>query len=456
MIALDPILDKLPPHDRGAERGLLGGLFRDPDILPTIQASLSASCFYFDAHQKIFRALCDIATGGNPVDLVSLHDELRRRKELEDIGGVAYLTELWEAVPTGANAEYHAKLIRECSTVRALIHAANEILRDAYDRSQPTEDLLASAERKVLGIADGLTDTSDTIRSMPEVLRDELQRIDQRIASGGKMTGLATGYVDLDDVLGGLEPGELVVIGARPSTGKTALAVNVLVNVAGRGEAGLFFSLEQPERQIAGRLLSMGSGVPMHRFSRGRGLSESDASRLCSAASDAGLGGTPIYLDDTSGQTAARVSAVTRRAVRRLGVQVVVVDYLQLMAPENPRDNKHQQVGTLALRMKHLAREAGVSVILLSQLNREVEGRPDRKPRLCDLKESGDIEAHADRVLLMYRDPTLAPELEVWPIGIDVAKNRNGPIGEVTLAYRRPVLRFENHQGYYSVPGPDR
>lgn len=447
MRAVGPLTDRLPPHDRDAERSLLGGILRDPEVLPYVQSRLSADAFYFDHHQRIFRALTDLANANAPVDLVTLFDRLRLDKALEDTGGHAYLAELWEAVPTGASAEYHAKIVRDAAAVRSLIHAANEILRDAYDRVQPADELLAAAERKVMAIADNTATAGDTIRTAPEVLNAALERIDQRAASGNRLSGLATGYPDLDDLLGGLRPGELVVVGARPSVGKTALCLNLAVNVATAKEPVLFFSLEMPESEIGGRLLAMGSGVPMHRFTRATHIRPDEAGRLAAVAASDSLGGCPIYLDDTSDQPAARVAAQTRRACRRYGVRLVVVDYLQLMRPENPRDNRTQQVGTLALRMKHLARDCGVPVVLLSQLNREVEHRGGSRPRLADLRESGDIEAHADRVLLLHREPDQPEDAEIWPIDVIVAKNRNGPIGDVRLAYRRPVLRFENYAG---------
>lgn len=437
-------VDRLPPHDRAAEQAVLGAVLREPDVWPAVQTLVAADSFYFDAHGRIFRAMGELAAASAPIDLVTLFDKLRKDKALDDIGGHGYLAELWETVPTAANYEYHAKLVRDCAAVRSLIHAANEVLRDAYDRVMPADELLAAAERKVMSIADSATANADTIRSLPEVLNSALDRIDQRIAAGGKLAGVATGYPDLDELLGGLRPGELVVVGARPSIGKTALCLNVAVNAATDGVPALMFSLEMPESEIGGRLLAMGSGVPMHRFTRAPSIRPDEASRLAAVASSDGLGGCHIYLDDTSDATAARIAAQTRRAVRRFKVGLVVVDYLQLMRPENPRDNRTQQVGTLALRMKHMARDCGVPVVLLSQLNREVEHRGGAKPRLADLRESGDIEAHADRVMLLHREPNQDEHAEVWPIEVIVAKNRNGPIGDVTLAYRRPVLRFEN------------
>ncbi len=439
----DQLLDNVPPHDAAAERGVIGGILRDPETLATVQQVLRATDFYFDHHQKIFQAIADLDAERQPIDLVLLRDRLAQRKHLADVGGVPYLADLWEAVPTGANVEYHAKLVRDAALVRRLIHFANETLRDAYDRSQSAADLVADAERRVLAIGETATANGDRVRVAAEFLRDGLNRIDDRIAAGATLAGLSCGYPALDEYLGGIRPGELIVIGARPSVGKTALALNLMAKVAVEGSPVFLFSLEQPEADIADRLLAMASGVSMHRFTRSAGLAASDAEALSLAAGQSGLGGCPIYLDDTSDQTAARIASVSRRAIRKHAVKLIVIDYLQLMRPENARDNRNQQVGTLALRVKNLARETGVPIILLSQLNREVEGRGDGEPRLSDLRESGDIEAHADRVLLLHRQPNQPTDQPTTAIDVKFAKQRNGPTGTVTLSYRKAVLRFE-------------
>ena len=328
--------------------------------------------------------------------------------------------------------------------MRNLIHVANEILRDAYDQSQPGEELIAAAERKILAIGEAAMPIGDRVRTAADFMRDGLHRIDERMEHGNKLRGLPTGYNAVDEVLGGLKPSELNVIAARPSVGKTAFALNILANVASGGIPVLLFSLEMPEADIANRLLSMGSGVPLHSFTRATKLTPESAQQLAAAAGPDGIGGCPIYLDDTSNASAARVAAVTRRMVRRHGVQLVAVDYLGLMTPEDSRRNKSEQIGTLAQRMKHLARECGVPVLLLAQLNREIEGRGDGRPKLSDLRDSGEIEQHADRVLMLSRQSNQQNHDEVWKIDVTIAKHRNGPTGDITLDYRRPVLRFEN------------
>jgi replicative DNA helicase len=441
----DALADRLPPHDAAAERALLGGVFRDPDVLPDVRAVLGdPAAFYFDAHQRIWRAVLAAADRGAPVDLVTVHAGLRAAKHLDDAGGAVYLAELYEAAATGVNANYHAGIVRDCWTVRRLIHAANEVLRDAYDRAGPADELVAAAERRLFEVADLAAGEVTGLRAAPEFLRAALERIDERVAAGGRLGGLSTGYADLDEMLGGLKPGELTVVGARPSQGKTALAVNLAANAAAAGAPVVFFSLEQSWAEIAGRLLAMGSGVPMHSLARGRRLTPDEAAALARAAGPDGYGGTALHLLDRGDLSATQAAAVCRRAVRRLGVQLAVVDYLQLMRPEDARANRNQQVGHSARLVKTLARGCNIPVLLLAQLNRGVEDRPDRRPRLSDLRDSGEIEQHADNVLLLWPHPDAEPHAEVWPVDVIVAKQRNGPTGDVTLAYRRPVMRFEN------------
>jgi replicative DNA helicase len=351
-----------------------------------------------------------------------------------------YLTELWEAAPTGASAIHHAKLVRDAFLLRAIIHAANELLRDAYSPTMPAEELLALAERKLFELSTSAV-SARAVRQIGAVVSEVLSSIDGRIADGAALVGLSSGFPDLDVAIGGFRPGELIVVGARPSLGKTALSLNIAERVAAGGASVLFFSLEMPAEDIATRLLAMQSSVPMHRMSRPRELRDDDFGAIAQAAS--GMGAMPLYIDDLGDQTAARLASVSRQTCRRHATRLIVIDYLQLMRPENPRDNRNQQVGTLALRVKQMARSLSVPVILLSQLNRELETAA-RRPRLSDLRESGDIEAHADRVILLHREPNLSHDDPVWPVELLIAKNRNGPIGDVRLRYRRPVLRFES------------
>lgn len=439
-------LQRMAPHNLAAERGVLGGIFRNPEVLPLVRGILGAESFYHAANQTVFRAMLDLAESRNPVDLVSVHAKLSAAKVLEDAGGHAYLAELWESVPTGANAEYHAAIVREDSATRSLIHTATEILRDAYDRTGPAAELVADAQAKLAEVAIQAVGAKDNVRIIGEVIQEVLDGIDARIAAGTEMTGLPTGYPALDGMLGGLRPGQLVIIGARPSVGKTALGVNIAVNIAAGAmaakQSALLFSLEMPAVEIGSRVLSMGSGVPMHRFTRGRTLDPADSQSLMDAAFQ-GVGKIGLYVDDAATVNANQMLHITRRAVRRHKVAVALVDYLQLIRPENAKENRVQQVGQIARRLKEMARECGIPVVCMCQLNREVENRPDQKPRLSDLRESGEIEQHADVVILLHRPPGQDEQAECWNIEAIIGKQRNGPTGTVPMNYRRGVMRFE-------------
>lgn len=436
------MIDRLPPHNIDAERRLLGSILRYPDAMLTLAGMLQPEQFHFDAHQRVYRAMLDLFANRKPIDLVLVHEQLRRNGDSDD-ATPGLLAECWESEPTGADFEHFAAVVREAATLRAMIHAAHEILRDAYDRTGPAEELLAAAERRILGIGEHASPLAETVRKAAEFLPAAVARIDERIAEGATLRGLSTGYRDLDAILGGLRPGEQIVIAARPSVGKTALGTGILANNAADGVPVMLFSLEMPEADIADRLLAMGSGVPLIRFTKASRLGPDEAEKLAAVAGPVGFGGCPLFIDDTSAATAARIAAVSRRMVRRHGVKLIAIDYLGLMRPENTKVTKAEQIGTLALRMKELARELNVPVLLLAQLNREIEGRGG-VPRLSDLRDSGEIEQHADRVVMLWRKPDLPSDQEVWPIEVTVAKNRNGPTGDITLNYRRPVLRFED------------
>lgn len=433
---------ELPPHNLDAERSVIGAILRDPDVYPVVRELISTDAFYLDAHQRVIRAIDDLSTAGRPVDLVSVVGRLTDQRHLDDVGGRAFLVDLYTDTPTGANAEYHAKLIRDAATRRNLIHAANEILRDAYHPTGPADELVATAERRLFDLRNDSRRAGEAV-SAKEMMVGALTRLDERLARGGGLDGIATGYPDLDERLGGLRPGMLVILGARPGGGKTALSLNIATQVTAAGIPTLMFSMEMPTEEVADRLLSMGSGIPASKIGRGK-LSPEDIDRLTAPDGDGGARKLPLWVDDTPALSGDVMLARTRRAVRKLGIRFLVVDYLQLMRPENPRENRTQQVGLMARRVWGIARECNLPVLCLCQLNRQLEGRTDQRPKLSDLRESGEIEQHAHKVILLSPENP-DPMREVWTIVADVAKNRNGPVGEVRLAYRRPVLRFENY-----------
>lgn len=446
----DAMTDRLPPHNQDAERGVLGGILRDPDELSTVQQIIRAENFYFDAHQKIFQAICELADEHQPLDLVMLHERLNKNKVLEDVGGVEYLSDLWESVPTGANAEYHARIVRDTAMVRSLIHAGTEMLRDAYDRTQSADELVSQAERKVMDIARaGMVGET---RTLNQAVLEALSRIDSRAGkdpSDLSISGLPTGYHDLDQILAGLHNSELVIIAARPSVGKTAFALNIVRNVVADHGADspvvLFVSLEMARVELAERLLCCQSRVDSHKVRKGH-LNSDDIQKLMDAGDS--LRRARLYLDDTPTRSMIQIAATARRIQKKHerdgGLRLVVIDYLQLIEPENRRDPRQEQVAQISRRLKFLARELEIPVIALAQVNRASEDRQDHTPRLSDLRESGSLEQDADTVMILHRPGRFGGE-EDKVLEVHVAKQRNGPTGEITLTWQKQFNRYENY-----------
>ena len=445
----DPTTDRLPPHNREAERGVLGGVLRDNDTLDTVQQVIRAENFYFDAHQKIFQAISELRNENQPIDLVLLHDRLKKLKWLEDVGGAAYLAELWESVPTGANAEYHAKIVRDTAMVRSLIHTGNEILRDAYDRTESADELVAQAERKILEIAKaGIIGETKTLG---DVVREAFDRIDSRVGKENlTLSGIPTGYVDLDNITAGLQNSELVIIAARPSVGKTAFALNVVRHVIVEEKLPvLFFSLEMARIELAERLLACESRVDSHKIRKGH-LNSDDIQKLMDAGDV--LRKARLYIDDTPARSMLQIAATARRLMKKEekngGLKLIAIDYLQLIEPENRRDPRQEQVAQISRRLKILARDLKVPVVALAQVNRASEDRQDHTPRLSDLRESGSIEQDADTVMILHRPGRFGGDAqEDNVLEVHVAKQRNGPTGEVTLTYLKHYMRYENYVG---------
>ena len=437
--------DRLPPQSPEAERSTLGSMLRDNAVINDVLQFLNTENFYFDAHQKIFQAIKTIYNDGHPVDILILSHHLQQAKQLEDIGGSVYLGELWEAAPTAANAEYYAKIVRDKSIVRSLIHASTEILRDAYDQVQPAEELLGGAERKILDIAEkGVTSNTHTIQM---AIKEVYDRINQRAGrkDPNAISGLATGFVDLDSLTAGFQNSELVILAARPSVGKTAMALNIVRHVIVEEKLPvLFVSLEQSRIELAERLLVSQARVDSQKLRKGH--QNADEMGKLIAAGDL-LSDTLLFIDDSPSQSMLRIAANARRLQLRNQIRLVVIDYLQLIEPENRRDPRQEQVAQISRRLKHLARELEIPVIALAQVNRTSEDRQDHRPRLADLRESGSIEQDADTVLMLHRPGRFDGGQEDNVIEVIVAKQRNGPTGELTLAYLKQYMRFENYAG---------
>jgi replicative DNA helicase len=434
--------DRLPPQNLDAERCVLGSMLRDNEVIDVVTQILSAESFYLDAHRKIFQAISDLHNrGGQPVDLVLLDEELRKRGQLEDVGNVIYIAELWDAAPTAANAEYYAKIVRDKGIVRSLIHAGTEILRDAYEQSQPAEELLEDAERKILDVAQmGIAGQTITLE---QAITETYRRIDDRATGKQKAGGLPTGFVDLNEITAGLHDSELIIIAARPSVGKTAFSLGIVRNViVDEREPVFFVSLEQSRIELAERLLCAQARVDSHRMRKGT-LSSDDMDRLIDAGGV--LRNAKLFIDDSPVQSMLRIAANARRLKLRQGIKLVVVDYLQLIEPDNRRDPRQEQVAQISRRLKALAKELQIPVLALAQVNRASEDRQDHRPRLADLRESGSIEADADTVMLLHRPDRYEPGQHEGIVEVIIAKQRNGPTGEITLAYLKQYMRYEDY-----------
>jgi replicative DNA helicase len=435
------VQDRLPPQNREAEQSVLGSMLRDNRSIDDVLLLVRKDDFYTDAHQKIFETIVALNDrGGRPVDLVILAEALKQREWLEDAGGYGYLAELWDAAPTAANAEYYAQIVRDKALVRNLIHAGNEILGDAYKQTMPAEDLVASAEKKIFDVA--MKGASDQVVTLQTAIDETYDRIDVMIKGGSSETRLSSGFTDLDELIAGFSASELTILAARPSVGKTAFALNLARHLILAERAMVFFvSLEMSKLELAERLLCSQARVDSHRLRRGT-LTADDMEKLIDAGN--ALRGAPLFIDDSATQGMTRIAANARRLKRQHNLRLVVIDYLQLIEPDNRRDPRHEQVGQISRRLKALAKELQVPVVALAQVNRASEDRQDHRPRLSDLRESGSIEQDADAVLMLHRPDRYEPGQHEGVIEVIVAKNRQGPVGEISLAFIKQYMRYED------------
>jgi replicative DNA helicase len=412
-------------------------MLRDPECVADVADVITRGDFYYHAFGLLFDAIAGMRARQEPVDLVTVFEHLTKEWR-EEAGWKDVLAELYEGVPTAANAVYYAEIVRDRSVRRRLIHAAQEIIRDAADKaSGSAADLAIDAARRVAAAGDRFS--SPSLATLDEVLSDVIDQIDLRATRPTLVIERPTGFIDLDQATAGLHPAELVVIGARPGVGKSALAVAIAESVARARQPVLFVSLEMGRNEQVGRMLVSNSGVANERVRRGR-LSTEDVERLSTAW--AGLRGLPVVLDDDASQTVVRIVATARKLHRKAPLGLIVIDYLQLIRPTDAKVPRHQQVAEQTRELKLLAKDLRVPVILLAQLNRDSE-HDRRRPRLSDLKESGAIEQDADTVLLLH------PEGEPGEDGrrlieVCVAKQRNGPLTTVNLVYEGKTLRFAN------------
>jgi replicative DNA helicase len=446
------VTGRLPPQDLEAERSVLGSVLLSNDAIDDVLQHIRAEHFYADPHRRMFAAIQEMFDNGvRGIDPVTLGHELERRGELADIGGAAYIAQVLEAVPHAAHAEYYAKIVHERWLQRTLIDACTDTLREAYHGQDDVDELVARAERRIFDISERQHNVDRF--ALKDILKDTFERIFSRMDQEGSLSGLHTGFSGLDEMTSGFQPSELLVLAARPSMGKTALVCNFALAVAGGGTGVLIFSLEQSSLELAERFLAIQAKVNGHKLRQGE-LDEVEQYSLEQASLQ--LRELSLFIDDTAGRNVSQIAAVSRRLKRRSGnLGLVIIDYLQLIESEESNNRsitREQQISTITRRLKFLAKDLQAPVIALAQLNRGVEQREDKRPRLADLRESGAIEQDADIVMFLHRPEAYDPEDRPGEADLIVAKNRNGPIGTVNLVWLKEQLRFGDRSPL-EVPG---
>lgn len=431
---------KIPPQSLDAEMSLLGAALIDGEILTDIYEHVSAKDFYDKRHLMIFEAMSRLFEAHKPIDLLTLTDELKKKDELEAIGGMSYLTELTNYVPTAANASAYAEIVASKAVRRRLIKASADISELGYDEKTEIQELLGKAETELFSVSD--QSLKQDLISLESILNDSFDRMEELHRNKGAIRGVRTGWRDLDNMTAGLQRSDLIILAARPAMGKTTLVTNLAYNVATVAKQSvLFFSLEMSKEQLVDRMLADASGVDAWNIRTGN-LSDDDFSKLSEAMGE--MAEAPIYIDDTPGLSVLEMRTKARRAAHDNPLGLIVVDYLQLMQATGRSDgNRVQEVSEISRGLKLIAREMNVPVIALSQLSRSVESRSPQIPQLADLRESGSIEQDADIVMFIYREAYYNPETDRENItDLIIAKHRNGPTGRVELYFNPERLRF--------------
>jgi replicative DNA helicase len=438
----DRIMDRIPPHNQEAEQSVIGAIFLEPQALITAAEILQYEDFYRVAHQKIFQTMNKLSDQGKPIDVVTVTEELSSKKELEDVGGLSYLTEIANAVPTAANIAHYARIVEEKALLRRLIRVATNIVEDGYTREDEVEALLSEAEKKMMEVSN--RKNAGDFRHIKDVLVQTYDNIELLHARKGDITGVPTGFRDLDRITAGFQRNDLIIVAARPSVGKTAFALNVAQNVATKTDENVaIFSLEMGAEQLVMRMLCAEGNIDAQVLRTGA-LTAEDWRKLTMAMGS--LSNAGIFIDDTPGIRINEIRSKCRRLKQEYGLGMIMIDYLQLIVgSSNGKENRQQEVSEISRSLKSLARELQVPVIALSQLSRGVEQRQDKRPMMSDLRESGSIEQDADIVSFLYREDYYDKETENQNmIEIIIAKQRNGPTGTVTLAFVKEFNKFVN------------
>lgn len=447
----EQFLDRVPPQNVEAEQAVLGAIFLEPSSLTVTSEMLRPEDFYRSAHQKIFRAMVKLNDEGKAVDLIIVTEELAANKGLEDVGGVAYLSELAGSVPTAANVEYYARIVEEKSLLRRLIRTATNIAQEGYSREDEVEGLLGEAEKSIMEVAQ--RKNSGSFENIKDVLVRAYDNIEELANRKGDVTGIPTGFAELDRMTAGFQRNDLIIVAARPSVGKTAFALNIAQNVATKTDENVaIFSLEMGAEQLVMRMLCAEGNINAQNLRTGA-LTDEDWRKLTMAMGS--LSNAGIFIDDSPGVRIGEIRSKSRRLKQEHGLGMIVIDYLQLIQGNGRSgENRQQEVSEISRSLKALARELEVPVIALSQLSRGVEQRQDKRPMMSDIRESGSIEQDADIVAFLYRDDYYDKESENKNIiEIIIAKQRNGPTGTVSLAFVKEYNKFVNLERRFDDSG---
>jgi len=435
------MIEKIPPQSNEAEIAVLGSMLLEENAISQAIELLEERYFYNEAHRQIFKTTISIYSKNKPVDLITVVEELKKNNALEKVGGASYIASLTQAVPTAANVKHYAKIVREKYVLRSLITTGTQIASESYQAESSADELLDKAERQIFEIMAQKTDVSSA--HMSEIVKDSIELIDNLYQRKENVTGIPTGFLEFDMMTAGLQPSDLIIIAGRPSMGKSALATCITEHVGiDEGVPVVIFSLEMAKGQLVQRMLCSHAKVEFHRVRTGF-LSQSDWPKLTNAASK--LSEAPIFVDDTPAISILELRAKARRLKSQHDIRLIIVDYLQLMRGPSGAENRQQEISEISRALKALARELEVPVIGISQLSRAVEARSDRRPQLSDLRESGAIEQDADVVLLLLREEYYNATPENKGLAeVIIAKQRNGPVGSINLAFIKEYTRFEN------------
>ena len=454
----DPYRDRTPPYSEAAEQAVLSAMLLDSDAMLRATEYVDESMFYRESHRRVFRAMIAMSERGEVIDPLTLTEELSRKNELEAAGGREYIAYLVDVVPTAANVEYHAKIVREKALRRRLIEVSTSIVSEAFDSALPAAELLDAAEHSIFEV--NQSRGTEGFTRVKELMYEAMERIEQLHLAGESVTGVPSGFRDLDEITAGFQPSELIIIAARPSMGKTAFVLNIAQNAALDAKTPVaFFSLEMSKQSLLQRMLTSEARVDAQRLRKGK-LRDDEFVQLGRAAGL--LSQAPVWIDDTPAISLLEMRSKARRLKAENDIGMIVVDYLQLMVGPPSSENRQQEISTISRSLKALARELRVPVVALSQLSRAPEQRAgdNKRPQLSDLRESGAIEQDADVVMFLYRqeyydvlegkDPNIPDKDGKTSAGmaeVIIGKQRNGPTGNVNLFFNRQYTRFENYSG---------